>query len=184
MFMFMCACDQLQLLISAHNRERELGVQQQFTCRPEQENSSESSVFIFFHVFFLSLVTGRLLDATKNYMFVFLLAGSEVFLSALVLASCNYLCIRKKSTSEPDKLESITVSEGTKMEVCSDPEGVDDKEEKESKEEQKKEIKTEVIKEEKAEEAKPESVGAQKVETFLTQPQQDGDMASSPETCL
>lgn len=130
--------------------------------------------------FFLSLVTGRLLDATKNYMFVFLLAGSEVFLSALVLASCNYLCIGEQSKSEPDKLESITVSDGAKMEVCSNPEGVDDKEEKESKEEQEKEV----IKEEKAEEVKPESVGVKEVEKFLTQPQQDGDMASSPETCL
>lgn len=45
--------------------------------------------------------TGRLLDATKNYMFVFLLAGCEVVLSALVLAICNWLFIKKKP-QEPD----------------------------------------------------------------------------------
>ncbi|XP_072549951.1 monocarboxylate transporter 4-like [Salminus brasiliensis] len=44
---------------------------------------------------------GRLLDYTKNYMFVFLLAGSEVVLSALVLAICNFLFI-KKNPQEAD----------------------------------------------------------------------------------
>ncbi|KAI7803338.1 solute carrier family 16 [Triplophysa rosa] len=39
---------------------------------------------------------GRLLDYTKNYMYVFLLAGSEVVMSALVLAICNFLFIKKK----------------------------------------------------------------------------------------
>ncbi|XP_007233815.2 monocarboxylate transporter 4-like [Astyanax mexicanus] len=39
---------------------------------------------------------GRLLDYTKNYMFVFLLAGTEVVLSALVLAISNFLFIKKK----------------------------------------------------------------------------------------
>ncbi|CAG05945.1 unnamed protein product, partial [Tetraodon nigroviridis] len=44
---------------------------------------------------------GRLLDATKKYMFVFLLAGCEVVVSALVLATCNFLCI-KTSSAPPD----------------------------------------------------------------------------------
>ncbi|XP_051958173.1 monocarboxylate transporter 4-like [Xyrauchen texanus] len=44
---------------------------------------------------------GRLLDATKNYMYVFLLAGCEVVISALVLAICNFLFINKKP-QEPD----------------------------------------------------------------------------------
>ncbi|XP_072524168.1 monocarboxylate transporter 4 [Salminus brasiliensis] len=39
---------------------------------------------------------GRLLDATKVYMYVFLLAGCEVVLSALVLCICNLLFIKKK----------------------------------------------------------------------------------------
>ncbi len=45
--------------------------------------------------------TGRLLDATKNYMYIFLLAGCEVVLSALVLAICNMLFI-KRNPQEPD----------------------------------------------------------------------------------
>ncbi|KAA0725033.1 Monocarboxylate transporter 4 [Triplophysa tibetana] len=44
---------------------------------------------------------GLLLDATKNYKYVFLLAGCEVVLSALVLAICNWLFIKKKP-QEPD----------------------------------------------------------------------------------
>lgn len=44
---------------------------------------------------------GRLLDATKVYMYVFLLAGCEVVLSALVLCICNLLFIKKKP-QEPD----------------------------------------------------------------------------------
>ncbi|XP_071391718.1 monocarboxylate transporter 4 [Centroberyx affinis] len=44
---------------------------------------------------------GRLLDATHNYMYVFLLAGCEVTLSAFILALGNFLCLRKKR-EEPD----------------------------------------------------------------------------------
>ncbi|XP_060796060.1 monocarboxylate transporter 4 isoform X2 [Neoarius graeffei] len=44
---------------------------------------------------------GRLLDATKVYMYVFLLAGCEVVLSALVLCICNLLFI-KKTPQQPD----------------------------------------------------------------------------------
>ncbi|KAF5893126.1 monocarboxylate transporter 4-like [Clarias magur] len=44
---------------------------------------------------------GRLLDATKVYMYVFLLAGCEVVLSAVVLCVCNMLFI-KKTPQQPD----------------------------------------------------------------------------------
>ncbi|CAF91300.1 unnamed protein product, partial [Tetraodon nigroviridis] len=39
---------------------------------------------------------GRLLDATHQYMHIFLLAGCEVTLSAFVLTLGNFLCIKKK----------------------------------------------------------------------------------------
>lgn len=44
---------------------------------------------------------GRLLDATKVYMYIFLLAGCEVVLSAVVLFVCNLLFI-KKTPQQPD----------------------------------------------------------------------------------
>ncbi|XP_052404720.1 monocarboxylate transporter 4-like [Carassius gibelio] len=49
---------------------------------------------------------GRLLDATKKYMFVFLLAGIEVVLSALVLAICNLLFIKKKPEAPETAIEN------------------------------------------------------------------------------
>lgn len=58
--------------------------------------------------------TGRLLDATKNYMYVFMLAGCEVVLSALVLAICNLLFIKRKpqQPDPPAKMEmAITETE-------------------------------------------------------------------------
>ncbi|XP_016107550.1 monocarboxylate transporter 4-like [Sinocyclocheilus grahami] len=57
---------------------------------------------------------GRLLDATNNYMFVFLLAGCEVVLSALVLGICNMLFIKRKpqQPDPPAKMEmAITETE-------------------------------------------------------------------------
>ncbi|XP_016385965.1 monocarboxylate transporter 4-like [Sinocyclocheilus rhinocerous] len=59
---------------------------------------------------------GRLLDATKNYMFVFLLAGCEVVLSALVLAICNMLFIKRKpeQPDPPAKMEMAVID--TEME--------------------------------------------------------------------
>lgn len=55
---------------------------------------------------------GRLLDHTKKYMFVFLLAGIEVVLSALVLAICNFLCIKKK----PEAPDAAAVESGEPVE--------------------------------------------------------------------
>uniref|UniRef100_A0A4W6DL24 Solute carrier family 16 member 3 n=1 Tax=Lates calcarifer TaxID=8187 RepID=A0A4W6DL24_LATCA len=55
---------------------------------------------------------GRLLDATDNYMYVFLLAGCEVTLSALVLALGNFLCISRKQEDPEAKMEmAMTASE-------------------------------------------------------------------------
>ncbi|XP_078140888.1 monocarboxylate transporter 4-like isoform X2 [Centroberyx gerrardi] len=94
---------------------------------------------------------GRLLDATKNYMYVFLLAGGEVVLSALVLAICNFLFIGRKTLPPADKVENA---------------------ERET--------------EKAIDEVRPESiiVDSQEVERFLKEPQQNGGMATSPETCL
>ena len=129
-------------------------------------------------------------------MFVFLLAGSEVVLSALVLATCNFLFIRKKPSTAADKLENITVTDDAKTEMCGEPAEMDDGEEKGAREEQEKEADKEAVKElkeegeeadkEKVEEVRPESVtvDSQEVERFLKEPQQNGDMAVSPETCL
>uniref|UniRef100_A0A3B4CB62 Major facilitator superfamily (MFS) profile domain-containing protein n=1 Tax=Pygocentrus nattereri TaxID=42514 RepID=A0A3B4CB62_PYGNA len=59
---------------------------------------------------------GRLLDATKVYMYVFLLAGCEVVLSAVVLCVCNLLFIKKKpQQSDPCAKMERAVTE-TEME--------------------------------------------------------------------
>ncbi|XP_034567606.1 monocarboxylate transporter 4 [Notolabrus celidotus] len=135
---------------------------------------------------------GRLLDATKNYMYIFLLAGSEVVLSAVVLATCNFLFIKKKSPTPADKLQNIAVTEDTKTEAWSEPADTTDEEEKGAKEEQEKETKKDDRKEkegtdeETEEVVRPESitVDSQEVEKFLKETQQNGHTASSPETCL
>ncbi|XP_062294917.1 monocarboxylate transporter 4-like isoform X2 [Scomber scombrus] len=117
---------------------------------------------------------GRLLDATKNYMYVFLLAGSEVVLSAVVLATCTFLFIKNKPSVPADKLENGN-----------------DEEEKGAKEEQEKETVKDLKEEEekdkeKVDEVRPESVtvDSQEVERFLKEPQQNGDAATNPETSL
>ncbi|XP_061160377.1 monocarboxylate transporter 4 [Syngnathus typhle] len=45
---------------------------------------------------------GRLLDATHKYMYIFLLAGCEVTLSAAVIALGNFLCIKRKQEAPPE----------------------------------------------------------------------------------
>ncbi|KAF6719829.1 Monocarboxylate transporter 4 [Oryzias melastigma] len=118
---------------------------------------------------------GRLLDATKNYMSVFLLAGSEVVLSAVVLATCNFLFIKK--TPEV-KVESITVTDDSNAKAFSRSAEEEDGEEGEDGVEEKSE--------ERVEEVRPKSVmvNSQEVERFLKEPQPNGSMAASPETCL
>ncbi|CAN9508638.1 unnamed protein product [Ophioblennius macclurei] len=48
---------------------------------------------------------GRLLDSTKQYMHVFLLAGCEVTLSALILALGNFFCIKGQQPSPEVNVE-------------------------------------------------------------------------------
>nr|XP_024659285.1 monocarboxylate transporter 4 [Maylandia zebra] len=48
---------------------------------------------------------GRLLDATHQYMYVFLLAGCEVTVSAFVIATGNFLCIRREREDGQAKIE-------------------------------------------------------------------------------
>ncbi|KAM3859987.1 monocarboxylate transporter 4-like [Diretmus argenteus] len=48
---------------------------------------------------------GRLLDATHSYMYIFLLAGCEVTLSAFILALGNYLCLGKKQEEPQAEIE-------------------------------------------------------------------------------
>lgn len=66
---------------------------------------------------------GRLLDATHNYMYVFLLAGCEVILASIVICMGNFLCIKKKPDEpeahlkngapvEMEKLNSLLEAEG------------------------------------------------------------------------
>ncbi|XP_067914263.1 monocarboxylate transporter 4-like [Heterodontus francisci] len=64
---------------------------------------------------------GKLFDFTKNFKYVFYLAGSEVVLSALVLATGNYFCI-PKSTEPPVKEQKENVEEGEQQ---NEPEAVD-----------------------------------------------------------
>lgn len=62
--------------------------------------------FCFIQHFLSAWIAGRLLDATKVYMYVFLLAGCEVVLSAIVLCVCNVIFIKKKpEQSDPAKME-------------------------------------------------------------------------------
>ncbi|XP_066498487.1 monocarboxylate transporter 4-like [Hoplias malabaricus] len=56
---------------------------------------------------------GRLLDHTKNYMFVFLLAGIEVVLSALVLSICNFLFIK----TSPEEVDAAVEGGGVSGEM-------------------------------------------------------------------
>ncbi|NXJ14468.1 MOT4 protein, partial [Odontophorus gujanensis] len=54
--------------------------------------------------------SGKLLDLTRRYMFVFIIAGIEVTTSALVLALGNFFCIKKKP-AEPHTKEAAAERE-------------------------------------------------------------------------
>ncbi|XP_067089451.1 monocarboxylate transporter 4-like [Osmerus mordax] len=132
---------------------------------------------------------GRLLDATKNYMYVFLLAGSEVVLSAVVLATCNFLFIKTKSSEPGAELESGPGA--SEMEQLNKPplDGVEEKGEKEEREKTEvKEIKEKEDTENEKDKAeiRPDSitVDSEEVEKFLKEPEHNGSVLSSPETCL
>lgn len=60
-------------------------------------------------------ISGRLLDATKVYMYVFLLAGCEVVLSAVVLCICNLLFIKTPKEADPSAKIEMAATE-TEME--------------------------------------------------------------------
>lgn len=129
-------------------------------------------------------------------MYVFLLAGTEVFLSALVLAISNFLCMRKKSSTPPEKLEDFVVRGHAKKEIVSETEfaleeNEEEKEvEKRAREGQKKEVEKNEAEEREGNEEVEEvtSVGAaadsQEEEKFLKKPQLNGDASSGPETRL
>ncbi|XP_028674227.1 monocarboxylate transporter 4-like [Erpetoichthys calabaricus] len=101
---------------------------------------------------------GRLLDATKRYMFVFIVAGSEVFLSALVLALGNFFCIKK---ADP-------VAE-SKAEVPLSP------------------METEELNKPEAEKPQSESVAVDSIETVPSckdDAEKNGELVTNPETCV
>ncbi|XP_011476964.1 monocarboxylate transporter 4 [Oryzias latipes] len=114
---------------------------------------------------------GRLLDATHNYMTIFLLAGCEVVLSAVVLATCNFLFIKIAPEVKP---EGNAVTDDSEANACSRSGEGDEGEEEEE------------LGAERGEEVRPKSVmvNTQEVERFLKEPQPNGSMAASPETCL
>lgn len=59
---------------------------------------------------------GRLLDYTHQYMYVFLLAGCEVTLSAILIAMGNFLFIKKKQEGPEAKMEmAVTAAEQEKL---------------------------------------------------------------------
>lgn len=116
-------------------------------------------------------------------MYVFLLAGCEVVISAVVLATCNFLCI-KKSPTPPDKFESITMTDDTKLEGISHPIVLEDEEQGGSTPQPEQEVKKDVAEEKKVEEVKPESETSQEAEKFLMEAQQNGSISPGPETSM
>lgn len=145
-------------------------------------------------------------------MYVFLLAGIEVVLAAVVLATCNFLFIRKKPSEPAAELENGTVS--AEMELLNKPVAAEEEEEEEvekgekevkemEEEKEKEEVKEmeEAVEkakedeedsekkkeEEKEKEIRPESVMgvSEEVERFLKEPEeQNGAVLSSSETRL
>lgn len=68
-----------------------------------------TSVYIYF------FLPGKVLDATGKYMFVFIIAGIEVVISAFVLGLGNACCIKKK----PEQLHMT--EDATEREVLNKP---------------------------------------------------------------
>ncbi|XP_012736248.2 monocarboxylate transporter 4 [Fundulus heteroclitus] len=130
---------------------------------------------------------GRLLDATKNYMYVFLLAGCEVVVSAVVLATCNFLFIKIKPSAPADTLESIALTDECNTKMCGNrADGKDDDEKGEMEEPEKATNEEENKDIEGIDDVRPKSVtvDSQEVERFLKEPEPNGNMAACPETCL
>lgn len=134
--------------------------------------------FLVCFLFFPFFHPGRLLDATKNYKYIFLLAGSEVFLSALVLGISNFLCMRKKSATPPEDLAAVEQAKletrGEAMEMTGDEE-----------EEEEKGVTNRAEEELRGEEVEDvDAVDSQEAENFLKKPQPNGEASSNPETSL
>ncbi|XP_069033458.1 monocarboxylate transporter 4-like isoform X2 [Embiotoca jacksoni] len=127
---------------------------------------------------------GRLLDATKNYMYVFLLAGSEVVVSAVILATCNFLCIKTKPSVSVDRLESVAVMQDAKTEAGRKPAGR--KPGRKPANEEEKGAREEERHKEEGDEVRPmvPMVDSQEVERFLKEPQQNGETTGGAETRL
>ncbi|XP_006635197.1 monocarboxylate transporter 4 [Lepisosteus oculatus] len=122
---------------------------------------------------------GRILDATKRYMFVFMVAGVEVVLSAVVLASGNFFCIGKKP-AEPEVKQEMAVT-ATETEQLNKPPEEEEEVGKELKEESEKEDK------DKDKEKRPDSVKLDsiEVEQFLRDnTDKNGEVVTNPETCV
>ncbi|XP_036381315.1 monocarboxylate transporter 4 [Megalops cyprinoides] len=126
---------------------------------------------------------GRLLDSTKVYMFVFLLAGCEVCLSAIVLATGNFFCLKKKPEEPEAKLEMAVTD--TEMEQLnkSPTEEVPGGEETEKG--QKEEVEKENEKTAEDKQTEGVNVDSVEVEDFLKDgTEKNGDIATNPETSL
>lgn len=48
-------------------------------------------------------VTGRLVDAYKNYELIFYMAGGELIVAALFLAVASYCCLKPQSPDPKDQ---------------------------------------------------------------------------------
>lgn len=146
----------------------------QKTMQSKQYKQSMSLRLCHVNLFFFCHA-GKLLDATKVYMYVFFLAGCEVCLSSIVLALGNFFCIKKKP-QEPKIGE---------MELLNKPPEENSKVELDMDRGQKEEADKETEKE--PEEKQPESakVDSAEVETFLKDSKEEnGEVATNPETCL
>ncbi|CAB1338340.1 unnamed protein product [Coregonus sp. 'balchen'] len=69
--------------------------------------------------------SSRLLDATHNYMYVFLLAGCEVILASIVICMGNFLCIKKKPDEPEANLENGAPAEMEKLNSLLETDGGD-----------------------------------------------------------
>lgn len=115
-------------------------------------------------------------------MFVFLLAGTEVVLSAIVLATCNFFCIKKRPQVSEAKLEmAVTETETEQLnKPAEDVQRRSKEAEKDPQEENKKEM------EEDLEDKQPSSPQAQSEveETPKDSEEQNGGLVANTETYL
>lgn len=137
------------------------------------------SSHLCFSLFISFSHTGRLLDATKNYKYIFLLAGSEVFLAALVLGISNFLLTRKKSQTPLEDPAAKIEMRGEAVEMT--PEDGEEEDDKKAKDVVMEEVKGGERIEEGEEVA---AVDSQEEEEFLKKPQLNGEASSNSKTRL